>query len=900
MKNGRYLVRHAYLNQWHPVSPKTFGQQAHSTPLVPILASILVSMVMSVTALMAIAVVALIALYLNFTKDLPSTDKLAKTDLFQSTRIYDRNGDLLFELFDPHDGRRTLVSIDQVPEVVKQSTIATEDPTFYSNQGIDVQAILRALYQNWRYKSTISGASTITQQVVKNYLVGDDPTIDRKIREALTAVEVNRRYTKDEILTLYLNTNNYGNLSYGIGAAARGYFNKDVSQLNLAEASLLAGLPQSPAVYDPCQNPDGALERQGIVLNLMEKAGYIESDEADSAARETAAYLKTDAFFLNCNIKTSLKAPHFVNYVRADLEKRFGMDIVYKGGLQVYTTFDPKVQAIVEEEARKQIEKLKDQHVTNSAVVVERVDDGEIYAMLGSVNFFDKSIDGQVNVADRLRQPGSSIKPVNYVTAFKYGWTPATRILDVKTKFPSGDGKPYIPNNYDEREHGVVSVRTALGSSLNIPAVKTLYFTSTKDPRAPATLAMMQTARNTGITTFFNDDGSPKPFGLALTLGGGEVKLIELTSAYSVFARQGAVIPSTPYLKIVDGKGQVLYDLKGKDKPQPRCPLFDLQAPNEQPDANGFCAKSAPYAYQITNILSDDRARIIGFGLNSLLKTSYPSAVKTGTTNDFRDNWTLGFTTDWVVGVWVGNADNSAMIHSTGITGAAPIWRQVMDRIMNGNPGKAFPVPPGIVNEGGEVYVAGKPRIAGENTNQQKIVIDTRNGLLAGPDCPKQFTAEVMIAGGPATGSAAPVNDVPKQYSPLCPNKDTAHNDNNDNNPSSPDTHNTSNNNPGNPSAPGQPQSSGGGADVTGNISTGDNGASIWGRVLHANGKPAGGVTVVVSGPSGSRSASTSPEGYFNFDELIPGTYGVSARGGGGLSAYVENRRRAVVNLYVP
>src|SRR5438132_4541080 len=277
MKNGRYLVRHAYLNQWHPVSPKTFGQQSHSTPLVPILVSILVSMVMSVTALMAIAIVAVIVLYLNFTKDLPSTDKLAKTDLFQSTRIYDRNGDLLFELFDPHDGRRTLVSIDQVPEVVKQSTIATEDPTFYSNQGIDVQAILRALYQNWRYKSTISGASTITQQVVKNYLVGDDPTIDRKIREALTAVEVNRRYTKDEILTLYLNTNNYGNLSYGIGAAARGYFNKDVSQLNLAEASLLAGLPQSPAVYDPCQNPDGALERQGIVLNLMEKAGYIES-----------------------------------------------------------------------------------------------------------------------------------------------------------------------------------------------------------------------------------------------------------------------------------------------------------------------------------------------------------------------------------------------------------------------------------------------------------------------------------------------------------------------------------------------------------------------------------------------------------------------------------------------
>ena len=898
MKNGRYLIRHSYLDQWNPVSPKTFGRRSRHTPLIPIIVSILVSMFMSIGALAAIAVVGVLALYLNYTKDLPSTDALAKTNLFQSTRIYDRNGDLLFELFDPHDGRRTLVTIDQVPEVVKQATIATEDPTFYTNQGVDIPAILRAGYQNVRYKSTVSGASTITQQVVKNYLVGDEPTIDRKVKEALTAMEVNRRYTKDEILALYLNTNNYGNLSYGIGAAAEGYFNKDVSQLTLAEASLLAGLPQSPAVYDPCQNPDAALDRQAVVLNLMEKAGYVEADEADAAAHDMAAYLKTDAFYINCNTKTSLKAPHFVNYVRADLEKRFGLETVYKGGLQVFTTFDPKIEAIVEDEARKQIDKLKDQHVTNAAVVVERVDDGEIYAMMGSVNFFDKSIDGQVNVADRLRQPGSSIKPVNYITAFKYGWTPATRILDVKTTFPSGDGKPYIPNNYDLREHGVVTVRTALGSSLNIPAVKTLRFTSTKDPKAPAPLAMMETARNMGISTFFNEDGSPKPFGLALTLGGGEVKLTELTSAYSVFARQGAVIPLTPYLKIVDGKGQTLYDLKGKDKPQPHCALFDAQAPDEKPDANGFCAKSAPYAYQITSILSDDRARYIGFGPNSMLKTPYPSAVKTGTTNDFRDNWTMGYTTDWTVGVWVGNSDNSEMIHSTGITGAAPIWRNVMDRIMNGNPGKPFPVPPGIVNEGGEVYVAGKPRIAGENANQKKVTIDTRNGLLAGPNCPKEFTADVMVDNSPAAGAPANVSAVPTQYSPLCPNSPSAQND--ANNPGAPETHNTSdaNGNPA-PGSPEQPPTTSGGA-VTGNINTGDDGASIWGRVVHANGKPAGGVTVVVSGPSGTRTATTSPEGNFNFDELRPGTYAVGVRGGSGTSVNVDNRRRAIVALSVP
>ncbi|MCA1553012.1 MAG: transglycosylase domain-containing protein, partial [Chloroflexi bacterium] len=506
MRSTRRMIRHAYMDQWSPISPRTIGKSVHENRILPILISIVVSMVMGITALLGVAVVATLALYTNYTKDLPSTEKLAKTDLFQSTRIYDRNGDLLFELYDPHDGRRTLVTIDQVPDVVKEATIATEDPTFYTNQGVDVQAIARALYQNVRYKQTTSGASTITQQVVKNYLVGDDPTVDRKIREALTAVEVSRRYSKDEILALYLNSNNYGNLSYGVGAAARGYFNKDVRELDLGEASLLAGLPQSPAVYDPCQNPDAALERQQIVLGLMVKQGFVTDDDSDRAARATTVRMNSPEFARQCGLRTSIKAPHFVNYVRADLEKRFGSETVYRGGLQVYTTFDPKVQAIAEEEARAQIVKLKDQHVTNSAILVMRVDDGEIYAMMGSVDFFDKSIDGQVNITDRLRQPGSSIKPINYVTAFKYGWTPATRILDSKTAFPDATGKPYVPQNYDEREHGMVTVRTALGSSLNIPAVKALYFTSTKDPKAPAPLAMMQTARNMGISTFFTED----------------------------------------------------------------------------------------------------------------------------------------------------------------------------------------------------------------------------------------------------------------------------------------------------------------------------------------------------------------------------------------------------------
>jgi membrane peptidoglycan carboxypeptidase len=691
--------------------------------------------------------------------------------------------------------------------------------------------------------------------------------MERKIREALLALHVNNRFTKPQILAMYLNTSYFGNQSYGIDAAAKTYFDKAVDNLNVAEVSLLAGLPQSPLRYNPCMFPGSALARQDVELGLMVDAGYINATQAMAASKEMTGYLHSPAFAALCNANASLKAPHFVDYVRADLEQRFGADMVYKGGLQVYTTYDPQMQALVQEEARKQIDKLKDQHVTNAAVVVERVDDGEIYAMLGSVNFNDATIAGQVNVANRLRQPGSSIKPINYVTAFKYGWTPATRIEDTKTEFPDATGKPYIPINYDERSHGTVTARTALASSLNIPAVKALYFTSTKDPKAPAPLAMIETARNVGITTFNNADGSPKPFGLALTLGGGDVKLLELTGAYSVFARQGAVIPPTPYLKVLDGAGRVLYDLKGKDKPTPRCALFDGEARHEQPDKNGFCAKSAPYAYLITSILSDDRARSIGFGLNGLLKTPYPSAVKTGTTNDFRDNWTMGYTTDWAVGVWVGNDDNSPMIHSTGITGAAPIWRNVLDRIMKGDPGKPFPVPPGIVKEGDEVYVAGKPRIDSADSSQKKIAVDTRNGLLAGPGCPKEFVAEVAVDLSQLALGASSQLPIPKEQSPLCPGGDAAQQT--------------------------------GDVSVADTIATGDDGASVWGRILRANGKPAANVTVAIYGPGDSRVATTSPDGYFNFDELKPNTYRVTTNGAA-LSVYVPAKRRAIVNFTVP
>ncbi len=706
-----------------------------------------------------------ILLYAAYAGDLPPTEKLGTVQLAQSTKIYDRNGGLLFEVFDPQGGRRTVVQPNQIPLVMKQAVIATEDPTFYTNSGVDLYAVARAIYYLIRYQRVLSGGSTITQQLVRNSLITAEPTVERKIRESILATEVTRRYSKDQILAFYLNTIYFGNLSYGIQAASSSFFNKEVSKLNLAEASLLAGLPQAPSLYDPCQNPDAALERQEIVLGLMQRAGYINAGQANAAKSEMTIRLKSPDFEKQCDAALTFKAPHFVNYVRAQLEQQYSPEVVYKGGLQVTTTLDPQMQAIAEEEARKQIASLKSKNVTNAAVVILRPNTGEILAMLGSVDFNNKEIDGQVNVADRLRQPGSSIKPLNYVTALSQkGWSPATPIYDLRTNFPDGNGRPpYTPVNYDGRDHGIVSVRTALASSLNVPAVKTLYATSTTDPYGyPKPLSMMETARRVGITTFHDTQGKPKSFGLALTLGGGDVKLVELTSAYSAFANLGAWIPPTPYLKItrvVNNQTQVLYDLATRDRPKAQCARFDPGNPGEQPDANNVCARSAPYAYLITNILSDNNARALAFGTNSILRTSRPSSVKTGTTTDFKDNWTIGYTADAVIGVWVGNSNATPMKDVTGVTGAAPIWRNVLDRLyketdaLKGIPPREFPIPNGLVRaeicaDSGllatelcppdrrrtELFVANRAPTE-KDTAWQRLKIDKRNSLLASDKC---------------------------------------------------------------------------------------------------------------------------------------------------------------------
>jgi membrane peptidoglycan carboxypeptidase len=672
---------------------------------------------------------AAVGVYIYYATGLAEADQLGTVQLAQSTKIYDRTGELIYEVLDPQSGKRTTVQPSQIPVVLKHATIATEDQGFYSNIGVDPVGVARAIYHLARYGRVVSGGSTIAQQLVKNTFLSPEVSIERKLREAILAVEVTRRYPKDQILTMYLNAIYYGNLSYGIQAAAQTYFGKDVSELDLAQASLLAGLPQAPALYDPCEDASAALGRQQSVLKLMIDEKYITTAAADAAQREMSAYLASPPFEERCTAQVTFRYPHFVNYVRAQLEKEYGPEVVYKGGLQVTTTIDPRLQAIAEEEARKQIEGLQDKNVTNASVVILNPHTAEILAMLGSVNFKDKNISGQVNIADALRQPGSSIKPINYVTAFMHGWAPATPIYDLKTEFPDGNGRPpYVPLNYDRKEHGMISARTALANSFNIAAVKTLFSTSTPDENNyPQPLAMLDTARKLGITTLSDENGRPRrTYGLALTLGGGEVKLIELTNAYATFANGGAYLSPTPYTKIVDGKGQTIYDLTRAARANARCAAFEPNAPNEVPDAKGACIKSAPFAYLITNILSDNETRQLAFGANSPLKISRPAAVKTGTTDDFRDNWTIGYTPDLVVGVWVGNANNTPMENVSGVTGAAPIWHNVMERALADTPTHDFEMPAGIV--------------------PLEICIDS--GLLATDLCPKErHRVELFVQG---------------------------------------------------------------------------------------------------------------------------------------------------------
>jgi peptidoglycan glycosyltransferase len=629
----------------------------------------------------------------------PRLEKLQNPQSFQTTRIYDRNNVLLYEFFGA--GKRTRVPLDQIATSLISATIAIEDKTFFQNQGVDYEGILKALYRSLEAGEETGGASTITQQLIKRVVLTDEERAyenryRRKLTEIILARELTQQYSKKEILELYLNEIYYGNLAYGIEAAADVYFDKHAKDLTLAEAALLAGLPQLPSYYDPINYLEGNILkgirvgpgwldpnyelpqdtpppkwRQIAVLRQMVDEGYV----TEAEARRTIAQ---DLHFASQEVP--LNAPHFVFYVRKLLEEdpEFGQQFANQG-LSIYTTLDLNLQRMVQQKAAERIQELEERNIHNAAVVVMQPNTGQILAMVGSIDY-NKSIptktpgetgnvlDGQVNVTTRERQPGSALKPFTYLSAMESGMTPGSVIWDVPTEFPPFGPRSYKPENYNGRWNGPLRIRTALANSLNMPAVKALKFAGIGH-----TLDLLHRAGITGLQR------SPDYYGLALTLGGGEVTPLDLTTAYNTLASGGRYYPPVAILKIVDSNGKVLREFKPPtpiDQPGP----FD-PAKVSIPPRPGEQVLNPDHVAIITNILSDDRARRPIWGLNSKLKLSRPAAVKTGTTNDWRDAWAVGFTPYVTVGVWTGNNNNEVTAKVESLTGGGVIWHNIMEEL---------------------------------------------------------------------------------------------------------------------------------------------------------------------------------------------------------------------------
>lgn len=579
-----------------------------------------------------------------------------------STQIYDRNGKLLYEIF--KEQNRTAVKLKDLPPHVLQATIAIEDKDFYRHGGVSiVGGVLRAA-KEFVVNRKLQGGSTITQQLIKSALLSPERTIRRKIREILLAVWTERIFSKNQILELYLNEVPYGGPNYGIEVAARSYFNKHAKDLKLHEAAFLAGLPQAPSLYSPYNNPDLALRRRNEVLKQMYEQKYIDKKTYDERIRQK----------LDVNPPaTNIKAPHFVFYVKSQLEQAFGAQAVEEGGLKVTTTLDLDVEEETEKIVREELEDIKYLNVSNGAVLVTRPPTGEILAMVGSVDYF-ASPSGAFNVTTALRQPGSSIKPVNYAIGLERKIvTPASIFLDIPTCFQSVP-KQYCPVNYDGRFHGPVPLRLALGNSYNIPAVKMLSLNGVRNFVASAPAFLISS---------FKD---PSNYGLSLTLGGGEVRMTEMAQAFSSFANRGKPKKLISILKVQDKAGKELYKFGDPNFVQ------EVKKPLKNPNfiaIRGKRAISQETAFLISHILLDNFARSQAFGSSSLLVVpKHTVSVKTGTTDDKKDNWTIGYTANFLTTVWVGNNDNTPMnpALASGVTGAAPIWNRVMTSVLKDQP----------------------------------------------------------------------------------------------------------------------------------------------------------------------------------------------------------------------
>ncbi len=654
-----------------------------------------------------------IFLFAWFSKDLPRPDRVSRTE-GMSTVISDRNGEVLYDIYGEQN--RVPVALSDMPLHLRQATIAIEDKDFYKHQGFSLTGMGRAMINIFVFRN-LQGGSTLTQQLVKNVLLTSERTIPRKIKEFILAVQIERKYSKDQILQMYLNEAPYGGTAVGVETASQTYFGKHTKDLSLTEAVVLAGLPQSPSKYSPIysSNPKAYILRSEQVLRRMREDGYISQDQEEKVKKELP-----QVKFSEENV--NFRAPHFVMYVKEQLIQQFGEKMVEQGGLKVTTTLDWKIQQEAEKIVKEEIDKLKSLKVSNGAAVVIDPKTGEILSMVGSKDYSATDTAGlKFNVVTQgLRQPGSAIKPIIYATAFKKGYTPSTLIVDVETHFPGGDKPDYVPKNYDGKFRGPVQVRYALANSINIVAVKMLAMVGVKDA--------LSTAYDMGLNTLKPTDENLKRLGLSMTLGGGEVTLLDLTSAFSVFASEGVRHEPLSILKVQDSSGKTLFEAK---------------------PGLGQKVLSPEVSFLISNILQDNEARKEIFGPSSWLVVSGKTvSVKTGTTDDKRDNWTVGYTPSSTVGVWVGNNDNSPMnpTLASGVTGAAPIWNRLMRLVLKNKADEPMVVPSGIVNSQIDGYGGGLPKdgqpqrteyfISGTEPTAtaniyQRLKISKNNGKLA-------------------------------------------------------------------------------------------------------------------------------------------------------------------------
>jgi len=612
--------------------------------------------------LIGIGTIFLLILFVWYSKDLPSPTKVVRRDGY-SSKIYDRNEKSLYDIYDQE--KRDPVNFSDVPDYLKKATVAVEDKDFYKHKGFDPLTPFR-IVKNVFYFGKITGGSTLTQQLTRNVLLTTDRTITRKIKELILSIQIDAKYSKDEILGMYLNEAPYGGSSWGVGPAAEQYFNKSVKELNLAESAILAGLPQLPSVYSPfSKTPTAYVARTQHVLDRMVSDGYISKD----LATETMEEVKNYKFSSN---SATMTAPHFVFWIKEQLAEKYGEEVVEGGGLKITTTLDLDLQNETQNIMSEEIDKAESLGISNGAAIVMDPINGQVLAMVGSRDYFSTKTDGNFNVVTQaLRQPGSAIKPITYLAAIKKGWTAGTMIMDTPVTFTVSGQKDYNPQNYNGKFNGPMSLRNALGNSINTTAVKTLASVGVE--------SMLKLAYDMGLSTLEPTKENLSRFGYAVTLGGAEVKMIDLATAYCAFANQGQKVDPIGILKVEDKDGRILEEYK---------------------DAKGKKVMTPQEAFIISNILADNGARELTFGsVNGLQISGYQVAAKTGTTNDKKDNWAIGWTPNLLTTVWVGNNDNTPMGKiASGVSGATPIWKRIMAYEVKRRPKQDFPIPDKIVS----------------------------------------------------------------------------------------------------------------------------------------------------------------------------------------------------------